>query len=288
MALMRPMRFASVWLIGFTLASCGSRTIGESAPQASDPTTGSGGGGAGMSSGGMTVGGTGGVGGSGVTGGVGGSGATGGNGATGGSDATGGSSGSGTTSGSGGSGVTGGVGGSGANGGSGGSGGAGGAGGTTPIACPCTRRPGPGSSSDYCGLGSDITGLGKITVDGGQRGLGFFTIDVPPGALLFDTTFIVHETKIPPPVDYVDFSPIIVVAPFIATLSPVKLTIGNVTNAPGVPRTNVSLYAAKDQYSPYTRVADSKFENGEVRASVSELGAFFVGYPKSADQANCP
>ena len=107
-------------------------------------------------------------------------------------------------------------------------------------------------------------------------------------ALPFETTFIVHETKIPPPVDYVDFSPITVVAPFIATLSPVKVTIGNVTNAPGVSRAGVALYAAKDQYSPFTRVADSQFDNNVVRGSVSQLGAFFVGYPKSADQANCP
>jgi hypothetical protein len=114
------------------------------------------------------------------------------------------------------------------------------------------------------------------------------TIDVPRGALPFETTFIFRETKIPPPLDFVDFSPVIIVAPFIATLSPVKLTIGNVTNAPGVPRTNVSLYAAKDQYSPYTRVAESRFENGVMHAWVSQLGAFVVGYPKSADQANCP
>ena len=107
-------------------------------------------------------------------------------------------------------------------------------------------------------------------------------------ALPFDTTFIVRETKIPPPVEYVDFSPVTIVAPFIATLSPVKITIGNVTNAPGVPRAGLALYAAKDQYSPFTRVADSQFDNGLVRASVSQLGAFFVGYPKSADQADCP
>ena len=156
------------------------------------------------------------------------------------------------------------------------------------MACPCTRRPGPGSSELYCPVGSGLSGSGRVTVDGVGVGLGFVYIDVPPGALPFDTTFIARETTIPPPIDYVDFSPITIVAPYIATLAPVKITIMTVMNAPGVPRANVALYVAKDQYSPYTRVADSVFDSGVVHASVNQLGAFFAGYPKTADQANCP
>jgi hypothetical protein len=261
MASIDRMRFEPVWLMAFALVSCGSRTEVDNASQIGDPTTGSVGAGAGMSGGGMIAGG----------------------GAQGGAPGAGGVGGSGET---GGSGVTGGVGGSGAKGGSGGSGGAGGAGGTTPDACPCTRRP--GSSALYCPIGSDGSSFGKITTDGGGVGLGSFFILVPRMALPSMTTFVVHETTIPPPVDYVDFSPITVVAPQIATLAPVTVTIKNVMNAPGVPRTAVAIYAAKDQYSPFTRVEDSRFENDVVRGSVSQIGAYFAGYPKSADQANCP
>jgi len=129
--------------------------------------------------------------------------------------------------------------------------------------------------------------LGTVNMNGAGVGVGSFEIFVPSTALPTATTFIVTETMIPPPVDYVDFSPIYVVAPFITTRLPAKVTIA-VKNEPWVPRANLSIYAAKDQFSPFTRVADSATSAAGVTGSVTELGAFFAGYPKSADQMNCP
>jgi hypothetical protein len=136
-------------------------------------------------------------------------------------------------------------------------------------------------------MGSGTSTLGRMDVNGGGVAVGFFSIDLPPMSLPSATTFIFHETTIPPPVEYVDFSPILVIAPFVTLRSPAKITL-TVRNEPDVPLTNVSIYAAKDQFSPFTRVADSSVEGGVVRGSVTELGAFFAGYPKSADQKDCP
>src|SRR5262245_12046958 len=115
MTTMVDARSVPSWLIGLALVSCGSRSIDEASPQGGDLTTGSSAG-SGGSSGGTAAGGTGAHGG---------------------------------TGGSAGWGITGGAGGFGATGGSGGSGGDGGVGGgpvcTTPLDCPCTRRPGMGN-----------------------------------------------------------------------------------------------------------------------------------------------
>ena len=136
-------------------------------------------------------------------------------------------------------------------------------------------------------MGSGLSGMGRISTAGGGVGIGSITIEVPPMSLPATTNFIVMETMIPPPVELVDFSPIFVVAPHVSLSVPSKITI-RFSNLGSVPRTNLAIYAADDQYSPFNRVDDSKVEGDVVRASVTRFGAFLAGYPKSADQMSCP
>ena len=265
------------WLLGLALVSCGSRNIGESAAQV-DLTTGSGGA-------------------SGITGGSGGAGATGGIITTGGAGATGGPDGSGATGGSGGaggSGATGGGGGAGAAGASGGSGGAGGTACTTPMDCPCTRRPGIGNCFRCpMGAGESLSAVVDARTGGGfqlraQQGAGVpFFINIPAMALTTDTKVTVSETAIPPPIDYVDYSPVYVLEPFISTLRPMKLIVPYSNKSGDVPA-SLSIYFANDPSGPFSRVEDSYVNAGFMEGSITRFGALFVGYPKTAEQLNCP
>jgi hypothetical protein len=277
------------WLIGLALVSCGSRTIGDDSPHGGDLTTGSSAGSAG-SSGGTAAGGTGAHGGSAGTGGSGGSGITGG---AGGFGATGGSGGSGITGGAGGFGATGGSGGSGAAGGSGGSGGGGGNVCTTPLDCPCTRRPGMGNCF-ICPMGAGQSTSGVVDARTGgiiglyaQQGAGVpFNLTIPPRALATDVRVTVTETTIPPPIDYVDYSPVYVVESPIPTSLPMQLLMPYSNKSSDV--ANLSIYFASDPSGPFSRLAGSAVSAGFIEGSVSQFGALFVGYPRTPAQQSCP
>jgi hypothetical protein len=258
------------WLIGLALVSCGSRSIDGSAPRGGDLTTGSSAGSAG-SSGGTAAGGTG---------------------AHGGALGTGGSGGSDITGGAGGFGATGGSGDSGA----GGSGGSGGSGGTvcaTPLDCPCTRRPGVGNCF-ICPMGAGQFNSAVINARSGgglvlyaQQGAGVpFYVAIPAMALATDVRVTVTETTIPPPIDYVDYSPVYVIESPIPTSRPLQLLMPYSNKSGDV--ANLSIYFASDPSGPFSRVANSAVSAGFIEGSISQFGALFVGYPKTPAHQSCP
>jgi hypothetical protein len=259
------------WLIGLALVSCGSRLIGENTPPGSDLTTGSTHGSAGMSSGGTGAVGTGG----------------------GGSPGSGGVGGAGISGAAGGFGATGGSGGSGGAGGSGGSGGVGGNVCTTPLDCPCTRRPGIGNcficpmgkGQSNSAIGSARVGVSLVLYAQQGAGVPFF-LTVPPRALPSDVRITVTETTIAPPFDYVDYSPVYVIESSLPALLPMQLLVPYSNKSGDV--ANLAIYYASDPSGPFSRVADSNVSAGFIEGSISQFGALFVGYPKAPGQLSCP
>jgi hypothetical protein len=166
----------------------------------------------------------------------------------------------------------------------------------SPVDCPCTRRPGPGTSIRCpVGVGQATTMTigpegGKIFLDGQQRrATGVpFSVEVPPTALDTATPITVMETTIPPPSDFIDYSPIYYLQPVnVMTTIPMPITIGW-SNKDGTVGGDLAVYAGPDGTGPFVRVPDSYLNAGFMQASIKQFGAFFVGYPRRPDQAVCP
>jgi hypothetical protein len=168
-----------------------------------------------------------------------------------------------------------------------------------PTGCYCTRRPGP-ANSYKCPAGAGQSVEMTIGPDGGtislqgQQGASSgapFEIEFPPGALAAPTVVRVTETTVPPPKDFIDFSPVYRVDPQGTTLAAAaKLQIpwGNLDG--GGPR--LSSYALTDPTTDggctFTPIADSYMNAGFEQSSLVRFGYFFVGAPKTDATATCP
>jgi hypothetical protein len=183
-----------------------------------------------------------------------------------------------------------------------------GAGGTeaTPLAdCPCTRRPGVAQSTGAgiyaaCAVGSGVKTTVTVTPEGGTYFLGTasqfcgaqaqasgvnFELIVPRNAVSVPTTLTLTETKIPPPSEYVDGSPVYSIEP-----AGVKFALPVALNVPfgalGGEQPPFSIYASDS--AGFTRVADSYMNAGFMQGSIKQTGEVFIGVPKTTSERNCP
>jgi hypothetical protein len=170
--------------------------------------------------------------------------------------------------------------------------------------CNCTRRPGAGNTLD-CPAGVGEYNESTIGPGGGTiqlQGLQFAAsgvaaeLDFAPTAISTPTDIKLIETNIPPPQDLLDWSPVYLVEPAGLALSvrtPIRLpwSSGPVPSSQSGP-TAVTTPGLSIWYSPdgscFTRVADSYTNAGFEQGSVTQLGYFVVGTPRTAATASCP
>ena len=163
--------------------------------------------------------------------------------------------------------------------------------------CPCTRRPGPGNSY-LCLAGANEATSQTIGPAGGtlrligQQGSKSevpFLLTVPPGALKTAVKITVTETDLPPPVGFVDFSPIYHLQPDDLALQKIAaLQIPQGTSGDTVPRELAVYRNPIANTCGFTKLGDSYLNAGFEQASLSHGGYLFVGIPKTEAQAMCP
>jgi len=183
-----------------------------------------------------------------------------------------------------------------------------GAGGSGPLPlaeCPCTRRPGALQSTGAgiyaaCAVGSGAKTTITVSPEGGDYVLGAgeqlcgaqarasgvnFELIVPPNAVSAPTTLTLIETKIPPPSEYVDGSPVYSIEPAgVAFALPVALNVPY--GALGGVRPAFSIYVSSG--AGFIRAPDSYMNAGFMQGSIKQTGQLFIGVPKTAAERNCP
>ncbi len=162
------------------------------------------------------------------------------------------------------------------------------------TSCGCTRRPGSGNSWQCPeGIGEMVTssvgpGGGTISIEGRQGPASGVAaaIDIPPNAIAEPTDITLIETAIPPPHDFLDWSPVYRVEPLgfaLATPAPIRLPWQNLSGT--VPTLGI-------WYSPdgscFSRLTDSYTNAGFEQASISRFGYFLVAAQRSAPTDSCP
>ncbi len=145
----------------------------------------------------------------------------------------------------------------------------------------CPMGAGESRSVDINARNVGVVGLSA------QQGAGVgFYVTIPPRALATDAKVTITETTIPPPIDYIDYSPVYVLESSIPTSLPLQLVVPYSNKSSDV--ANLSIYFASDPSGPFSRVADSAVSAGFIEGSISQFGAFFVGSPKTPAQMSCP
>jgi hypothetical protein len=183
--------------------------------------------------------------------------------------------------------------------------GAGGAGPLPLAECPCTRRPGALQSTGAgiyaaCAVGSGARTTVTVTPEGGDYVLGAgeqlcgaqarasgvnFELIVPPNAVSVPTTVTLTETKIPPPSEYVDGSPVYSIEPAgLAFALPVAINVPY--GALGGVQPAFSIYVSSG--AGFIRAPDSYMNAGFMQGSIKQTGELFIGVPKTAAERNCP
>lgn len=166
---------------------------------------------------------------------------------------------------------------------------------TATAGCSCTRRPGPGRSSQ-CPAGVGEFASRTIGPEGGtiqltgQQGKGVpFQITFPPGALSVATKITLTETSAPPPGELTDYSPIYLIEPRglrLANLAFVRVPWSSSSEA--IAR-DLAIYArSEDGSCSFERVGDNYTNAGFNTGSVGTLGYLGVGAPRAPKDQNCP
>jgi hypothetical protein len=171
------------------------------------------------------------------------------------------------------------------------------------VSCGCTRRPGPGNTSECpAGLGEYGSatigpGGGNVQVQGRQgRASGVVAqLAFPPTAIATPTDVTLIETAIPPPQDLLDWSPVYLAEPAglaLAARTPVQLpwSSGPFPASQGPSTTTaagLSIWYSADG-ACFTRLADSYTNAGFEQGSTTQLGYFIVGVPRTAAATTCP
>jgi hypothetical protein len=171
------------------------------------------------------------------------------------------------------------------------------------ASCGCTRRPGAGNTSE-CPAGLGEYGAGTIGPSGGTvqvRGRQGIASGVaaqlafPPTAIAAPTDIKLIETAIPPPQDLLDWSPVYLAEPAglaLAARTPIQLpwSSGPFPTPMGPSSTTaagLSIWFSADG-TCFTRLPDSSTNAGFEQGSVTQLGYFIVGTPRTAAAASCP
>jgi hypothetical protein len=162
------------------------------------------------------------------------------------------------------------------------------------VACGCTRRPGAGNASQCpAGVGefvsTDIGPEGGTIAIAGRQGPESgvnASLTFPPAALAQPTTIVLTETAIPPPSDFIDWSPVYEVEPLGLDLGAATAVQFPWSNLGGfVPP--LSIWFSSDG-SCFARLPDSYTNAGFEMGSTRKLGYFLVGAPRSSSTATCP
>jgi hypothetical protein len=146
-----------------------------------------------------------------------------------------------------------------------------------------------------CPTGTGESAMAMITEEGGTVSLSGTPatrstaqgarLEIPRGALATPTTVTITETDIPPPVGYVDGSPIYRIDPADLTLAkPGLLTIPTSVLSGVVPPLAIYQIVA----DTYVKVPDSYLNAGFLQGSIKSGGLYFAGVPKSPTQEHCP
>lgn len=171
----------------------------------------------------------------------------------------------------------------------------GGSGGFDGRACRCSRRPGE-NNSWMCppGTGKVVTAEvgpagGTVLLDGTPATLGAaLKLEIPINALAQTVTIQVTELTTPPPQPYMDASPIYDLQPAGLTFATPPLLTIPYTNVSGIIPRELAAYLSTDGCASFARIGDSYIDAGFLRASLSQLGQVFSGYPRSsADDIAC-
>jgi hypothetical protein len=162
--------------------------------------------------------------------------------------------------------------------------------------CPCTRRPGA-AFSPQCPVGIGESTWAIIGPNGGIVALmgrqaiasGALTeLVVPTRTLDAAVAVTIAETSIPPPKEYIDWSPVYEVGP--ACIKPayvMRLRLPH-SNRSGLDTNGLTVYYAKDRNSIFVPVPNSYVNAGFSEVGIAAAGLFFVGTPKPPEQAACP
>ena len=111
-------------------------------------------------------------------------------------------------------------------------------------------------------------------------------LTIPPKAFDQEVTVTLTETSIPPPKEFFDWSPVYELQP--AGLATSSLMVLRLPWANRIGTAGITIYYAKDRNSPFTALSDVRNNAGFADAGITAFGLFFVGVPKSAEQASCP
>lgn len=161
--------------------------------------------------------------------------------------------------------------------------------------CGCTRRPAGAPNPFRCprGLGEYVSTVigpsgGSVEIQGRQYAATGISarIDVPPTAIATPTTIVLTETAIPPPHDFVDWSPVYRVEPVgLALSSPTMIRFPS-SNLGSVP-SDLALWFSADG-TCFTQVPDSFLNTDVAMGFTQTLGYYLVGVARSASTLACP
>jgi hypothetical protein len=164
--------------------------------------------------------------------------------------------------------------------------GAGGSPATSSSPCPCSRRPG-GDYSFQCPMGTGQSASADIGRMGGTVSLSGTPstkgvpcrLDIPANALSQLVTVTITETDIPPPLGYIDESPIYAIdSPGgLALASPARLTIPFQSDQSSVSN-QLAIYLSTDGKT-FTRLSVLLVNAGFVQGLLRGTGLVFAGYP---------
>ncbi len=162
------------------------------------------------------------------------------------------------------------------------------------TSCGCTRRPGAGTSFQCpAGVGEESVATigaagGTVSIAGRQGAASGVdaAIDFPPTALEAPTEVALIETAIPPPLDFLDWSPVYRVEPLGFTLAapaPIRLPWSNLSGIVS----GLSIWFSPDG-GCFSRLPDSYTNAGFEQGSITQLGYFVVAAERTASTATCP
>jgi hypothetical protein len=163
------------------------------------------------------------------------------------------------------------------------------------TSCGCSRRPtAPGNFECPAGVGesvSEVVGPSGATLQLAGRMFTTAGVDaqiaIPPTAIATSTTVTLTETSIPPPHDFLDWSPVYRIDPVgfqLAARAPVQFPWSNLS---GVVPQRLSIWFSPDG-SCFTPLADNYVNAGFNMGSTTQLGYFIVAVERTASTSSCP
>jgi hypothetical protein len=106
-----------------------------------------------------------------------------------------------------------------------------------------------------------------------------FVLKFAPGALALPTAITVTETTIPPPVGFIDYSPVYRIDPPGLTFAGRVGIVVPSGNTDGSVGQGLSIEFSLDGSSAFSRIGDSYVNAGFLQGTLPSTGFVFAGYP---------